>query len=497
MAALTEIDCWGLPLEQYIHSQRQVGSLTSLEQLQASIAALEDPASVTCSTLEHILSVTSYPHKLLALGAIQLTHISFGLLQNYTENNRIFDYQYGLLCLQVLILSLQINVLTADNQLEDFVREILETSTCTDISSILSERAAKMSWLITADKDAGLTDDAYCRSFFLANHRCQGGLSDEDIGRIQSWLWHDRRSYFDICGVVSGTHWAMLFFMFWFKIAQLTITSASITGGRSWYQLSNLICRYAIATPETKEMYLISPLGRSIHDQLDSQGFTDDEQMRPPPEDFSDAAMFREAAIHRLISPYGPPLDLHMTLAIFRFIEQHGMYALDIPNIEPLLSYIEAACTRLWAEIELEKSLANAGQRANVITLMRSVFELASMTCGGVVIAHYELDVPMSRDMRDVARKIGKTLHRVDWVNLTGRVLLLPLIPYENKHPSLEAFNKVQEHWSETRERIELLSGILFKYDQDVLEDFNSDVVLPQILARLPLGMHLLVVTRW
>lgn len=94
MAILNEVDRWGPPLEQYLHSQQassqgQIGGFTSLGQLQASIAALDDPASVTYSTLEDILSVTSHPHELIALGNIQLTQISFNLLQTYMKSNNV------------------------------------------------------------------------------------------------------------------------------------------------------------------------------------------------------------------------------------------------------------------------------------------------------------------------------------------------------------------------------------------------------------------------
>ena len=48
----------------------------------------------------------------------------------------------------------------------------------------------------------------------------------------------------------------------------------------------------------------------------------------------------------------------------------------------------------------------------------------------------------MSGKMLDMARKIGKTLYRVDWINFIGQVLLLPIMPYKNKHPSLEEFSE-------------------------------------------------------
>ena len=91
MVILTDVDLWGSPFEQYLRSQHYIGSFTSLEQLQASITALEDPTSVTCSTLEHILSVTSYPHELLVLDSTKLTRISFDLLQNYMKSNSVSE----------------------------------------------------------------------------------------------------------------------------------------------------------------------------------------------------------------------------------------------------------------------------------------------------------------------------------------------------------------------------------------------------------------------
>lgn len=136
-----------------------------------------------------------------------------------------------------------------------------------------------------------------------------------------------------------------------------------------------------LATPQAKELRLISHISRWIQEELHQRGFTDEEEMRPPTKDLQDATMFREATVHRLVPPQGPPLALNMTLSLFRFVAQHDLYSLKTINLE-VLPYVEAIYTRLWVDLEHERCLVESGWRVKVLRLMRIVFECASASVG-------------------------------------------------------------------------------------------------------------------
>lgn len=140
---------------------------------------------------------------------------------------QLFDRQYGLLCLQVLVLSLQINVLKVNDALEEFIEETSGMASYMDVSSMLAERAAKMELPSVESWNIEHLHKHQDNSFFLAKQQWRGDLSSEDIAKIQAWLWQDRRSFFDVCGVASDTHWTLLFLLFWYKNMQLMKSDAS------------------------------------------------------------------------------------------------------------------------------------------------------------------------------------------------------------------------------------------------------------------------------
>jgi hypothetical protein len=91
MAILSVVDRWGAPLETVdsASDEKALRHISSIEELRISIQRLEEPSSVSYTTLEDILAVTHYPHELLSLAEVQLTTKCISLLREYTERNNV------------------------------------------------------------------------------------------------------------------------------------------------------------------------------------------------------------------------------------------------------------------------------------------------------------------------------------------------------------------------------------------------------------------------
>ncbi|QRW02757.1 hypothetical protein RhiLY_01756 [Ceratobasidium sp. AG-Ba] len=449
---------WGPLLEGY-----DLGSLGSLpyknvsnfREIQSTAQQIaESPASVTWSMLEDLLLVTQFPAELPNVESSRLARLCVRLMKVYTEKNKLFDHLYGLRCVQLLSLVLQVDLLRNRGLLSRSAPHIAK-----------SGPQAVEHWL--ADSASREVSRINFLSPSIHFQFWSAGLSQEDRHFLLHAFWQARKDMFHVCGHIPGIQgWIIIFAVIWLPLVHKPTEIFRLPV--LYYQLKDLMCRYSLATKDDKAFPAAPIIVRWLHNQLTARGYNNPKDpICVDTSNIEEMPTFRRELTTRLNATGDELMDANIAATLLEFLVGYHVRSSERSTISPeLQALLEAAYNRLWLEVENVRFLHSMDYRMNAGDLVFAFLQILSV----ILLEPDGVGRRPSRarnvDPRPVSKVVASILHNVDWVSLMGRVVLLPTLPLDGHPLSLIQYATIKADWAASKE-IQVHCQVLSGYDQD------------------------------
>ncbi|KAF8604930.1 hypothetical protein BDV93DRAFT_605802 [Ceratobasidium sp. AG-I] len=115
----------------------------SVLEARKILQELTQQDTMPTSALERLLSLALQPDYLYEFTDSRIVPACMKLLELYCLENELFSGAYGYLCIQILVIGLQVDVLIKNKELEEFIRSQRSMPSCNQLLA-LSERAADL-----------------------------------------------------------------------------------------------------------------------------------------------------------------------------------------------------------------------------------------------------------------------------------------------------------------------------------------------------------------
>ncbi|KAG8717734.1 hypothetical protein FRC08_006794 [Ceratobasidium sp. 394] len=430
------------------------GNVSTFREIQLALGQIiNNPASVTCSTLESILSSTRFPTDLPHISGARLAAWCLKLTRAYTEENELFDHLYGLRCIQLLALALQIDVLQRRNLLVTVIK-LPGGSGPQPLEFNLANAAAQAA----AELDPVSTD--------VQLRLWTADLTIKDREFLLLALWHSRKSMFRVCGQVPGVQgWMLIFMVIWLPL----IYEPKQMDNTGYYRLNDLVCRYALAAKDDKTYVCAHYIFRWINNEWKAKGlYTIENGIPPDPADLVEMPSFRDTLATRLVSPADNRLDLNLSSILLEFVVHYHLYSPTNLSVTPgLRSLFEAVFQRMRVEIEDDRCLSVMAYRHEAGNLVYSLFQTLLIPFSGPIRAKQRSATVSAAEISEYSTIFAGAMYNVDWVCLLGRILLMPTLPFHGRPISVANYEAMSFDWEDTLRRIQEYCEFLVKYDHE------------------------------
>ncbi|CAE6437629.1 unnamed protein product [Rhizoctonia solani] len=385
---------WGLGLNDYLESiETYIPSRKpSYEQVLESYLMFHHgklEPNITCNVLEDVLLLLHYPEAMVAWTT------------DPEIDHEIFDHYFGFLCVQLLVLGIQLDVLARQDMLEETVIFALpEDPGAVMVSHALHQESIKA----------------------MTRFDVQCGASQEELKDILDTLGEARRILFCVCRSIPDMHgWDTIFVAVWAAWKSSPELHRSSKYFIVW-PLYELTCRCVLASPkgETPSVGALVAITEWATGGTPGTGIKFEDF---DPLGFSDMHMLCEALTESLNQPSASRLHDSIVPILTRYVVRSlALSGQDFSDISGLL--FQAAFHRLWLEIEDDRCLTDLEYRRTTLKLAVSLLN----AIGYPFHAKFALGSEISKRTHMVAASafFDQVLPHADWVDLAGRLLLLP-----------------------------------------------------------------------
>ncbi|KAF8599187.1 hypothetical protein BDV93DRAFT_609435 [Ceratobasidium sp. AG-I] len=440
-------DYRGLILKDFLASTGFIvqASPSSITEIEVAIQTLAHPRQVSCSTFETILSMHRHPyciHLPLLLSKPGVITSCIQLLREYTERDRLLDYGYGYLCLQVIALSIEVGILSQTGKLEAFIA---------DVSNLPSQDSIARTLVTYLDPltDTALKGREPIDMFFLLGLKVRssdakfvalhqiGGVTVVEAEFLVEILWDSRENFFEAAqwavGYVPG--WSRLILVIWQSFVQQYRKTPARPDEKHWVSLTDIASRYSLFSAEREGVVMPSILGNC---KATTRYFTQVQGRSPTYADIADSeAIATIFTMSRLKSTPLPNIIFATMLFDYACINLHpSIFHTRIPEI------FTGVLERAWVQLEKVAQL-NDREIGNLSTF----FERISQTILRVLSGR-----------KWYSASVLAALTEEIFVDYLGRVALLPIFS-----PDRFLTGELQTNWKNFQGHIRALCEILSK----------------------------------
>ncbi|KAG8701961.1 hypothetical protein FRC08_003800 [Ceratobasidium sp. 394] len=375
--------------------------------------AFAEPTTGTRAALESVLSLIRHPKELRSLDNTMLLSRCMALLRSFTKDaesggNALFGYEFGFLCFRVIVLLIQVGILTHTSTFGAFVRQTSNLSDPQEISAALTAFVARLVLDATGKQNPrdwllGILTSQRGGRMFL---RTVGGFINTDVEFFLKAIWRDRKTFSMICSQATTSGWS--FALLALGEHMQWALEDGIEDEEQWGFLQTLCFRYILTVPNPDEVFFLTHICTdAAMYRLDGN----EEYYIVSLVDKEDARNVMESYIHRMhpSSTY-ERLSLYIVELLLGFVTQDVM--LDLPDL--LRDFTKVTCIWIWEETGarntgfLSQSQELAKCAVHMLKLMR--------------LSYYNLRGAGSKPIVSLT----KALPEIDFVNLLGRLILVP-----------------------------------------------------------------------
>ncbi|KAF8598098.1 hypothetical protein BDV93DRAFT_610042, partial [Ceratobasidium sp. AG-I] len=415
---------WGKPIEELIPAENpptlidfDAGPpisdhvLAAIHLIQSNNPALPAP---TCESFRIILRLLLDPGRLSMLNQTTLLSSCMLLLREHLKDTGepMFCYEYGYLCFEVMVLTIQIGMICRLNAggFDTFLvnakkcppREMpgfIALNTALQIQICAQHPLNKgMSWVLQTSTTplGGMT--------YLP---AVGGFTDVDVEYLLKEMWESRKQLSYIGSKVPTAGWSFVIQIIGEHLAEEDLRKKK-NETLLWGFLGTLCHRYALVCSEDETDYIttIPRLSNSIS--------TDDgeEHYVRGMEDEQDARTVVESYIKRMTPKPGvEPFSMHFSATLVDFVFQQEVSTLG----ETLVPLITVGYERIWAELKNKEITRDSDWCKDVILCMVNTLGATERLFG---VEH--------KFKQTEIHSFFQALHDIDIIGLIGQILLMP-----------------------------------------------------------------------
>ncbi|KAG8718132.1 hypothetical protein FRC09_013110 [Ceratobasidium sp. 395] len=421
---------WGRPIDEYIHDtisldDDALAPNTGYFQLAIdTLQILDENSSLrpTCNTFTTILRLFQSPENMPMLIRTRVLSSCVFLLREHIKDTQkpVFYYEYGYLCFQVMILTIQVAMLS-NKSFEGFniFSEMADDCLPRDLPWILSMTVTLALMKLSKSSNRGLS------WVFQTSHSPQGritvlpdvgGINDIEGSFLISMLWNSRKEMSYIVSKAPTPGWKFLLRMFTILLKD----SKKENNESDWGYLENLCHRYGLGASEEDLPTVTDVCGEAGGICTDGRLIERSYRM----EDEEDARTVVESYIARMTpDPNKEPLPQFFCSTLIDFVFGERISTLG----ETLLPMLRVGYERIWLELADEKVARDVNWGTNLAQLVISTMGSTERLFGAE-----------HRFKSSEIEAFVSPLHDVDIVGLLGQALLLPTnLP---PHPEVDAY---------------------------------------------------------
>ncbi|CAE6495682.1 unnamed protein product [Rhizoctonia solani] len=452
---------WGLGLDDYLESTERYtpSRRPSLDQVKESIKLFstgELTSRLTCTVLEDVLLLLQYPEYISSYARSpsvwgkKLLDPVLSIIGGYTEQgNKIFDHYFGFLCVQILAIGIQLDVLSQHGILSKVIhaRALGEvTNEAEAVSHALYQGSLKI--------------------MVRSGIRCS--IVPQDLDDVLDILEESRCELFRICRTVPDIHgWDVIFVAVrnTFKTLPTLTTDFDISRNKhpiAW-PLYDLNCRYALAIPHHETMTieaLVAVTEWARHKESDK--VPDLETIYPGKAGVNmDVFALRDALTDCLTRSGASRLHTLVAPILAKFVV-HYIHHTKCSFSASSAPFFQAVFDRLWLEIEDDRCMTDLEYRKTTLKLAAALFDAIGYPFYAVVFTRDNSKGTLGT--LPGSAFFTEMLLQADWINLTGRVFLLPVMPLSGREVSEIELGNLADVYKEAKNELSVFITFLQRY---------------------------------
>ncbi|KAF8596161.1 hypothetical protein BDV93DRAFT_77450 [Ceratobasidium sp. AG-I] len=346
-----EHQLWGESLASYPdtflatvqrHEARQESYDTS--ELKSAVEELQKYTDhLPISLLERLLLFSQTSRNIEHLIVPEIIPGIMRILEIYCEQNKIFSYYYGFLCVQLLTRAFEVGVMNGFSTLSRFADSPFAKPGQRDLARPMADFAARsLHGTLVLFKENRMSS-MLRRSSGAGESACLldlGGFYDGDAEVVLDHLWDDRKAFMVLCNRVEMPGWAILLAVIWEQIRYFEKPDLQCK------KIKNLLSRYILVSSRFE-----CAMAYRIIYEIEQALPTGDRGFEFPPVDTDDARNVLAAFMRYLDTTQDPrEMDEMMTLPFYTVYHNASVSLPD--DVVPLL---EAVLNRTWRIMEEEK----------------------------------------------------------------------------------------------------------------------------------------------
>ncbi|KAF8598103.1 hypothetical protein BDV93DRAFT_354344 [Ceratobasidium sp. AG-I] len=366
----------------FVHLRR--ASTNEIENAIKVIQGRDATEKTTCSTLSTVLCLLTRPNELSRLRNTGMLSACVSLLRTYGNqtSGKLFSYEYGHLCYQLLTIIFGVGVLLHTRRFEVFAQQASQFPDPFAIYLMLASKAIKTvedgfkkrETRATRDWLFGISGWGPDRVFLPE----VGGFRNKDITMLLDLMWQDQDTFSKICINTPTAGWSLALFAIESHL-QLDILDHAGERPDIWNTFARLVTlgfRYSLIA-RGQESDVVQDV--YIRSHFAMVRFVGEYYHRPPfvsLVDLLDAKTVVEAYIRRGTPAFGEtPLFIEVVIASIPLIFGEALH--ELPNLIPPL--FNSILSRLWAEIVDEEPSSTFEDNWQVKTAHYTVCVLKSI----------------------------------------------------------------------------------------------------------------------
>ncbi|KAF8596162.1 hypothetical protein BDV93DRAFT_611032 [Ceratobasidium sp. AG-I] len=416
------------------HEARQESYDTS--ELQIAVKELQKYTEyLPGSVLERLLLFSQTSRNIEHLLVPDIIPGIMEILETYCEQNKIFSYYYGFLCVQLLTRAFEVGVMDGFNSRNRFSDSRFAKTGQGDLAHSMANFVARtLQGSLVLFNGNGMST-ILRRSLNPRGNACLlhlGGFHDSDAEFLLDRLWEDRKAFMVLCNRVEIPGWSILLAVIWEQIRYFERPDLQCK------MIKSLLLRYILVSSR-QECALAYHIIREIDRALPSR---DDRVFKFPPVDVDDARNILAAFMKYLHTTQDSrEMFEMMTLPFSAVYHTASVYLQD--EVAPLL---EAVLNRTWRIMEEEQLTAQER--------MLSAFEYAGSALATFGFVFKGVARPGLYDDISMLSCIRLLAH-TDFIELMGRLCAALVTPANDNSRGI--FLVSEDQWQKFEMGLQLL----------------------------------------
>ncbi|KAF8596159.1 hypothetical protein BDV93DRAFT_528214 [Ceratobasidium sp. AG-I] len=426
-AGIDKHSLWGESLASYpdmVQHHETFRESYDTSELKSAVKELQQYIDyLPISVLERLLLFSQTSRDIKHLLVPKIIPGIIEILEIYCEQNKIFSYYYGFLCVQLLTRALEIGIINDTNSLGRFINSRHVKPGQKDLARPMADFAAKSLHGMLVLFKGNQMSTLLRRSPDPENNACLlelGGFFDSDAEFLLDRLWEDRKAFMVLCNRIEMPGWAVLLAMIWEQIRYFEKPDLQCK------KIKNLLSRGILVSSRYE-----CGMAYRVMLEIDKALPYGDRKFQFPPVDTDDARNVLTAFLKYTTATQDPRAVVEVMTLPFSMVYHNVSEGL--PN--ELIPMLEAVLNRTWRIME-EEQLAPQER-------MLSAFEYAGGALGSLWLMFKTVPHP---DRYDDIRILSciKLLAHTNFIELMGRLCAALVTPANDNSRGIFLVSKDQ-----------------------------------------------------